>query len=232
MLTVIVYLFAPPQLWRGAAYGPEHVVALRNALRANLAIEHRFVCITDRRDFGQAAIETHHPGAAEGAGWHVGCHRRLRAFDPDFQRSIGGSHILSVDLDVAILGDVTPIVRHMLAHDFIIMEGSRQGSHLLSRYNGSLWLCRSGARPHFWRDFVEPGRPPPSAGVVGTDQAWLSRYKGEVTVGLADGVVQYRALNGLPPSPADRMVFFAGSAKPWDEWVRRDVREAWERYAP
>jgi hypothetical protein len=103
-------------------------------------------------------------------------------------------------------------------------------------------LCRTGARPQFWRDFDtkrfwrqrEHYKMPNGRRPHGTDQAWLTvcAGQGENTIGRRDGVYQWRTLRGVVPENA-QILFFSGKEKPWSPSVVRNhirVARRWSTY--
>ena len=246
-LAIITFLFEQPRKWRELRYRPyraEHVNALWRACAASIKIPHRFICLTDNPE--GIECETMPVWPAIFIGGHDSCYRRLQAFDADFQRSLGADFVLQLDLDVAFSGDATGVVEDAMRDDFTIMVGSKypDGS-LCCPYNGSIWLCRAGARDRFWRDFsadIEAAerrrlafKMPSGRAILGSDQAWIGIVSpGERTFSAARGVVQFRALRGILP-PAARIVLFAGHRKPWGAEVASQSPAAyalWARFAP
>lgn len=244
-LTIITFLFSQPRKWRQLRFGlykPRYVNALWRACEDNIRIPHRFLCITE--DPTGIECETAPAWPAIFVRGEDACYRRLHAFDPEWQASLGTDWILSMDLDAAFLGDMTDsIERAMAASDFRIMRGSSwPDGTLCAHYNGSIWLCRNGARPHFWRDFDpaifhsqrETYRMPNGRRPHGSDQAWITVRAGdsESTFGANSGIYQYRNVREAIPENA-RLLFFAGIQKPWGREVRSarpDIHEAWARY--
>lgn len=243
MLAVITFLYAMPPEWQRIGrepYTARHVNALYRAVGANLSVPHRFVCLTDQPE--GIACETMPVWPAIKVGGQESCYRKVRAFDRAFQESLG-SQILCLDLDAAVVGNLDPLITD---DEFRIMRGSenRLGQQC-SFYNGSMWLCRSGARTKFWEWFdppvVEQARAnlimPTGKRVEGSDQAWFSCCSPGEKVYTADehGVVQYHMVRrGAFPFPKDaRIVFFAGQRKPWGRLVKQshpDLAAAWARY--
>lgn len=187
----------------------------------NLNLEHRFVCITDDTT-GLKDIETidlwDYPKVELQRG-KPNCYRRLRAFAPDAADWLG-PRILSIDLDVVITGDITPLID--IPDDFKIWGDTAKNTY----YNGGFWLMDAGARSHVWDRFT-PNAPniTRSKGMVGSDQAWISHIlgPGESKWSTADGVYSFRnhLSQGSKPLPDDaRVVFFHGQYDPWDKRVQ------------
>lgn len=136
-------------------------------------------------------------------------------------REVIGPRFVSVDLDVVICGDISHLWRR--EEDFIIW-----GSQIRNTpYNGSMWMMDAGAREQVYTEF-HPDKSPvlaKKAGMMGTDQAWISYCLGkdEATWTRDDGVYAYRSdlkrRGYLLPSDAC-MVFFQGLVDPWSEEAR------------
>lgn len=243
MLAVITFLYRQPPEWAALGrepYSARHVNALYRAVSANLTIPHRFICFTDQPE--GILCETRPVWPAIQVGGKESCYRKVRAFDRAFQESIG-DRVMCFDLDAVILGNIDHLVTE---DDFRIMRGSenRLGQQC-SYYNGSFWLCRSGARDHFWRWFDPPvvaaAREalimPTGRRVEGSDQAWLSCCSATEKVYTAEehGVVQFHMVRRGAFAFPERacLVFFAGVRKPWGAQVRKthpDLAAAWARY--
>lgn len=239
MLTVITFLFSQPEDWKHKRlpYSARHVNALYRAVSANLTAPHRFICVTDQPD--GIECETHPLWGPITVAGREACYRKVRAFHGTWQRSLG-DRILCLDLDAVILGSLDPLITD---DDFRILEGTRDHTgEMIARYNGSLWLCKSGARPHFWSLFDEETAAreiaahvmPSGKRLTGSDQAWLSVVSPlERTYTTADGVYQYaRIPHGTSPENA-RIVFFAGRRKPWGQTMAREnpeLHSTWLRY--
>jgi hypothetical protein len=204
--------------WR-SEYKAAHVNALEVMLKDHLALEHRLVCVTD--DPAGVKCETlpiwREPAVRLPNG-KMNCYRRLRMFAPE-ARELLGERVLSIDLDVVILKDITDLITD---DDFRILAGRS------APYNGSLCLHRPGTRPFLWSEF-DPKTSPKAAGkrkmngrpYVGSDQAWIShRAPNEATWGVEDGVYQYVDFESGGPVPDEaRIIFFAGKHKPWHNFV-------------
>ena len=225
--------------WRSPGYRSHftaaHVNTLARMIGRHYAKPHRVTCITD----DPVGLD---PGIRAIALWreHAGlpnpsirngpsCYRRLRMFSAEFGQLVG-PRFVSLDLDVVITGDMTPVWDRP---DDIVLWG---GTTPHNFYNGSMILMTAGARRKVWDDFdpsVSPARAK-AAGHLGSDQAWIS-YKlgpGEKMWSQADGVYSYRCdltpKGGALPSDA-RIVIMHGKRDPWSPDIQRLawVREHW-----
>lgn len=166
---------------------PEAVTILRNMVRRNLSIPHRFVCITNCPQLIDPSIETI-------ALWNdlfdLGrCFVRLKAFAPEMAEIIG-PRFAWIDLDVVVTGDLTPLFSG--GEDFKI-----SGVELREQpYNGSLVMMKAGARSQVWTTWDQALylRVMKEKNYGGTDQGWMAVCLGEheAVWGRQDGVYNYR----------------------------------------
>jgi hypothetical protein len=247
-LAVITFLYKQPPEWRAIKrepYTAMHVNAWARAVKKNLTIPHRRICITDQPE-GITECETMPVWDPITVGGQQSCYRKIKAFDGDFQRSLG-SKILCMDLDVAFLRNFDELITD---DDFRIMRGSanRKGQ-LCAWYNGSMWLCKAGAREFFWKEFTpekaermraELIMPGLNKRVTGSDQAWFSCISpNEKVYAPQDGVLQFHMYRRHTLMEAQRifregkLVFFAGGRKPWSRLLRQthpQLYSAWTQY--
>lgn len=234
MLEVVCWKWKPPRGYR-SHFGPETVNVLRRMVQRNLSLPHRFSCITDDAegidpevriiplwdDFAQVP----NPSSPR----NPTCYRRLKMFSPEAKDLIG-EKIVSMDLDVVITGDLTPLFDH--DHDFAIWGGQTVNPNgrgpVYNWFNGSLMMLKAGTRTKVWTDFDPKTSPAKAhqAGCRGSDQGWISYCLGrsEKTWGRADGVLSYRnhilPEGGKLPAGA-RIVAFHGQYDPWMPHVQQ-----------
>lgn len=223
--------------WRGRRqFKPEYVNTLKRAVAANLSLDHEFVCVTDDpkgldKDIRVVRLpEFKHYD--RGAG-KPSCYVRLWAFDPEFAKQLG-ERILTIDIDVVITGDLTPLVDR--DDDFIIWCDS--ANHDKIRYQGGLHLMTAGARPQVWNDFDRATTPQAveESGLAGSDQAWISMclYPHEKTWDRSDGVYKSQLLKPDGRIPEDcRIMLPTGVMKPWSWYVKDKyphIYNAWSKY--
>lgn len=231
MLSIVTWLWHRPG-YRTTFTG-EHVNALARMCERHYPHPHRVICVTNDRS-GIGADITVIPDDADFAdvpsphgGMNPSCYRRLRMFRPDIARWFG-ERFVSIDLDVVLVGDVTPLWDRQ--EDFVgWLDPIRK-----TQYCGSMILMSAGARPQVWEKF-DPATSPRAAlaaRCTGSDQGWISHcIPGEATWTTADGVYSYRIDHlerGLPANA--RLTVWHGRPKPWDaqslrtEWVRNNYR--------
>lgn len=217
-------------LWRGwrPVYDKRHV----NVLYRMLA-EHspglRLVCVTDRPQGIECETFPLWESPVQLPSGRRNCFTRLRLFDPATVRQFAGveTHVANIDLDCVVLGDLKPLLSEIV--DFKAMLGVR------APINGSLWMVRIGAHKGVWTDF-HPTRSLlqiqraiyQKQHLVGSDQAWMSlKIKNPPTWWVNDGVQQFSHYDA---SSSTKVLFFAGSTKPWEDNWRPRCPQAWDMY--
>lgn len=235
--------------WHTPGYRSTFNAAAVNTLRAmvarNLSLPHTFTCVTD----DAAGIDSRvrvvplwndyasvpNPSNAQ----NPSCYRRLKMFAPNAGEIFVGERVVSMDLDVCITGDLTPLFDR--PDDFVIWGGQsveprfRRNSAPYSWYNGSLMMLRIGSRPQVWLEFDPRSSPrrAHAANCRGSDQGWIAFClgKNEKVWGVSDGVFSYRnhviaEHAGRLPRGA-RFVAFHGRHDPWHTVVQ--AKHAWIR---
>lgn len=135
---------AKPNPWKCFnQYTAEHVNVLYSMIERNMRDPFRLVCLTDDPTGIRHGIDILPVwNDFEDLG---GCYRRLKLFKREMRELIG-EQIVSIDLDCAILQDITPLFRDL--PDFKIMKATRK-----NLYCGCLFAIRAGAHPKVWRGF-------------------------------------------------------------------------------
>lgn len=230
MLDVVCWLWRPLVEHR-SIFTPENVNILQRMVARHYPHPHRFSCITDHTEGFSPDVRViplwkdyYDRESIYGPGT-PSCYRRLKAFDAEM-RDIIGPRFVSIDLDVCITGDLSPVWNR--PEPFVIWgERARR-----TPYNGSMWMMDAGARAFVWERFnADPERAisrARAAGFFGSDQAWMCYVlgAGEPRWTSDDGVYSYR-LHVRPNAgklPRDaRVVFFEGSYDPWRAECQRDA---------
>ncbi len=145
---------------------------LRSQVFRHLDMPHEFVCVTDRPGDIDNGIRTipidkrlHIPG---------GRYAKLAIFAPD-AGEVFGSRILTLDLDVVIVDDITPLVDR--PEDLVLWRNPNFGLKRRAFYNTSIMLVTAGARPGLYTGFDAQRTPQEALGATGwggTDQCALS----------------------------------------------------------
>jgi len=186
--------------WKwGALFGPEYVNKLRAALERHLHLEHRVVCVTDDPQGLDPRVRV--VPLPEGLRDTPRCRRRMRIFSRDFAAGLG-ARILSIDLDVVLVGDITPLVDRREP-----LVCWRVGYAQV--FSGSFHLMAAGHLDGLWRAYESDPEGYPrrvSAEKVPSDQAMMNAY--------LDGSPRYPYKPGQHPVPcwteADGFVTYFG----------------------
>lgn len=230
--------------WRwGNLFGPEYIRRLKLGLRKHLHLEHQLFLVTD----DPTGIDADVSIVPMPTRWNTTprCRRRMQQYDKDFASAIG-SRILSIDLDVVITGDITPIVDRPEPAVFWKVEyaGVLSGSFVLYNHDALHGAYQAyAADPEGF-----PRRAWPRG--IGSDQAmlnfWLKTQRpvpfwterdGIITY-FGDGYERFAHLGigpGQPNLPEHARLVILGSADksamdegrfPWirEHWVGLDSR--------
>lgn len=224
-LTILTWFWTQPG--GRSQYEPYHVAIWADMVRRHLSLPHRLACVTDEaidlpshidiirppKDFEDVRIPTWPEARPQ-------CLRRLSMFKPD-AAGIFGDWFVCMDLDCVIGEDIAPLFSG--GETFRICTGTAEGRP----YNGSMMMLKAGARPKVFTKFTPAGAVKAGRKYVGSDQAWIAHIlPGERTWGADDGVSFF----GLPrhPEVPRRIMFFAGSVKPWQRahhgWIGEHYR--------
>jgi hypothetical protein len=115
---------------------------LRSMVERHLHVPHRFVVITDDPSGLDPRIEV----VPDWPDPPPRCYRRLRMFSPEM-RGILGPRFLHIDVDCAIVDDITPLVER--DEPLVIYKLDFKGSGR-SLFNPTLMLMDAGARADIW----------------------------------------------------------------------------------
>ncbi len=247
MLDVCCFKWKPSPGYRSKFTG-QHVNVLRNMVARNYQKPHRFTCITDDPSGIDSSIRIiplwpDHGNLPSAYGpRNPSCYRRLKLFSPEAGEIIG-PRFVSMDIDMVITGDLSPIWDR--PEDFVIIKSPMVSPRYF--YNGSMMMMTAGSRRQVWDDFnpVASIQETVSRGFFGSDQAWISLLlgKSEATWDESDGVYSYRLhidasmkhgrlvkklKKDLPDNA--KVIVFHGEFDPWDvepqrlSWVRNHWR--------
>lgn len=211
------------------SYTPDLVNLQARAVRANLAMPHEIVCITDF-PANQFNPDIRLVPLWEDLRFVGGCYCRLKAFAPEM-REIIGPRFVSMDLDMCVVGKLDALFDH---DEPLKLWRSETVRH--QPYNGSMFQMTAGAAAHVWRnlDINLTPRLARMEGYRGTDQALLAYLLGpDVPVWTdRDGVIPLDRCGPRLPAHA-RVVFSPGGRKVTDPGIQRQapwLREAFARY--
>lgn len=231
MLSVVTFKWV--QEGYHTRYSSAHVNTLQRMASRHYPHPFRFFCVTDESEGIDPAIEViplwhDHAEVRNIGGPHkVSCYRRLKLFSSE-ARGTFGERLVCLDLDVVILGDLSPLWDR--EEDFVINQDAQP-----QWYNGSMFLLTAGSRERAWTEFdpeTSPSVAREESGHGGSDQAWLTHcLPGEATWGPEDGVLSYkRHVRKTGLSSDAKVVMFHGQFKPWGpevedlDWIREHYR--------
>lgn len=217
--------------WRPTSgYNSDKVNAVARMIHENYDLPHRVVCVTDDPEGIDGSvcdpIQMWPRPVINGPDWQSrpNCFHRLRLFDLDAMLQILGPAKLywSMDIDVVILKNFTWLTPRS---PFTAIQGRH------ARYNGSMWALEPGTNKHVWLDFHPVDSPAAIVAakhngrkLVGSDQAHMSLQIPDGDrwpVGEGEFIAQYMDhIHGPELWDSLGMVFFAGSAKPWNFTVK------------
>lgn len=227
--------------WKGPSgyrsrFSDVHVNTLYNMISRHYKKPFELVCITDN-PYGIndkvriIKLWDDHKNIPSPYGiMNPSCYRRLKMFS-DEAKEIIAPRFLSIDLDVIITGDLTPIVQR--EEEFVAFGDT----HKTTYYNGGLILLTAGSRKQVWEKFdpIESPKKAKEAMQYGSDQAWLGFCLGpnEAKFSTKDGIYSWRihldSNRGRLPADA-KIVLFHGQIDPDSstaqkyEWVQKHYR--------
>lgn len=226
-ITFVCWRWTPVSGYR-SKFDPKTISVLHSMIARHYRGAFDFVCVTDKPE------EVPRPHRAVQL-WddftklrsphglaYPSCYRRLKIFSEEAHKFIDTPRFVSLDLDVVITADITPLFDSQV--EFRMYGDTAKGTP----YNGSIIYNRLGTRPQLWQKF-DP-LTSPKLGLqkryIGSDQAWIAVCLGpdEQKFTAKDGVYSYR--NQIQPRgghlPAGaRIVIFHGAHDPWDPYVQR-----------
>jgi hypothetical protein len=156
--------------WKwGSLFGPEYPNRTRSMLARHLHLPHRLFCVTDDAhgidpDIGIIAMPKQLADTPR-------CRRRMQQYSADFDW-LFGERLLSIDLDVVLVDDITPIVDR--PETIVCWRVGYAGV-----YSGSFVLWNAGALDGTWQAYRSdpdgyPERAQPRG--IGSDQAMLNLW--------------------------------------------------------
>lgn len=225
MITVLAWFWQQPG--GRTTYRAWHVNVWADMVRRNLTTPHRIACVTSESEGIDPSIEIIAPPRdfenVRIPSWkehRPQCLRRLAMFRPDAAATFG-ERFVCMDLDCVITGPLDPL---FTGHDFRIFRGTSPNRP----YNGSMFMLRAGARPRVYAEFTPERAADAGRRFLGSDQAWITHCLGpdETTWGPEDGV---HWSGDKEVRDESRLLFFPGSAKPWDMLETPAIAEHYRR---
>lgn len=235
MITIVCWKWQQPGC--RSRYDETHVNVWANMIRRNYQDEARLLCITDNPK--NINIETFplwndFSALQNPYGGHLpSCYRRLKIFSSAQTEAMGiprGSRVLSLDLDIVVLRDITGMINRVDA-DFAGWK--RIGPTKPIGYNGSMIMFKTGTTDDLWNEFdpqISPVRTR-RAKQYGSDQGWISMKRDGQGPGWTQASGMYSFTSDIQkkflPGNA-RIVSFNGKYKPWQflnshsfPWIKR-----------
>jgi hypothetical protein len=232
-LTVVCWRWKPALGYR-SKFEAEHVNIWARMIRRNYSGPMQLVCITDDPvgitevdriiPLWDEFADIHSPhDSTRGPKRNPSCYRRLRMFSDWAVENIG-KRIISIDLDIVVTGDLTPIFERT---EDIVLWGDTNPT---TRYNGSLILHTAGRFTDVYEEFKKDPKACIARGTAlrqfGSDQAWLGAKLGpnRAKYGTSDGVYSFRVHldKGRNPLPDNaRLISFHGNLDPFGDWAQK-----------
>lgn len=166
MIAILLWKWQAPN---GPNFSAMYVNKMHSMLARNLRLPHRTYCITDNeqgihRDVITIPLPSEFNNTPR-------CRRRMKQYDASFA-GILGRRILSLDLDMVITGDITPLVDR--AEPVVLWKVGYAGV-----YSGSFVLYDAGALDGLYRAYKAdpdgyPKRAQPKG--CGSDQSMMNLY--------------------------------------------------------
>lgn len=221
----------PSRDGRGYTFDHDHVRILRNMVARNLMVPHRFVCVTDDKidDIETIPLDwtKHIPGTV---------YVRLMQHRPDYADLIKADRVLSLDIDMVIVGNIDHIVAR--TEDIVLWHNPNYPQPGRAFYQSSVQLFTPGARPQLWSDFDTVETPKwVNHRFGGAEQAWISERLNwtEAYFDHRDGIYGAGRLGGtgigteLPANAC--IVSVPGARAPWQVEVQEKhpwIRSHWK----
>lgn len=243
MLEVITWKWFRPNY--RSSFGAKEVNIAQRMWARNLKIPHRFTCVTDNAAGIDPHVRVIDIKSLPSYKWfnvpnpssrmNPSCYVRMEIYSEAARQIFCADKFLSVDLDILLVDDVTPIFD--IDVDFAIWGGQNVQPNVQKVYNwfnGSVQMVKAGARVEVYNDFDPASSPQKAnaAGCRGSDQGWIAyrlQNKGHLW-DTKDGIFSYRNHilpgGGRLPKGA-RLVAFHGAHDPWDRDVQ--TRHSWVR---
>ena len=152
-------------------YGAEHVNIHYNMVKRNLNIPFKYYCITDKTSewINDEIIQL------DLWPWHRdlgGCFHRLFQYSYEFKEDYIDGRFVSMDLDMIITGDITPLFDRQEDFVYYRMKGP-DGTGW--RMNCGMYMLVSGTRVPYYEAFNKDPKKAMQCRVgPGTDQGWMN----------------------------------------------------------
>ena len=239
-------------LWRQSrattVYSTKHVNLWAKMISAHLDMPHEIACITDMPAGLDPSIRVITPPPIDQItldNWREDhafpqCLRRISVFQRDAKEWLGTDRLVVMDIDVTVIRNLDQLFDR--PEPLVLMRRTIPNRPM--QYAGGMLMLEVGSHPHVWETLTPEAANEASRRFIGSDQSWLSYSLGLdlPTWGMEDGIYVYRPDikrrllgNRCRPFTNMRMMFSAGSRKPWNDvpmlrWWNDPWREiAWGR---
>lgn len=181
--------------WGGvhSKYTAYHVNAMKNMVKRNLTVPHRFYCFTD--DFHGLDKDIIPFPMPNNSHAYRKQSRRLFIFSTEMEKLVG-KRLMQLDIDQVIVRNIDHLVQQ--PNDFMIWRSPSMGGFDYA-YNPSLIVMDTGSRASVWDEFKRD----PNGLIMRADKAgWVTRADQSVisylladhekTFGMAHGIYSTR----------------------------------------
>lgn len=210
MLTISTYYWHDESRQRSYSFTHDHVRILKAMVERNLAVPHRFVCVTDDEIDGIETVpldwSKHVPGT---------CFVRLMQRRPDYAEIIGGDRVLNLDLDMVIVGDIAPLIDR--TEENVFWRNPNWPAPRRAYYQTSVQLLTPGTLAGLYTEF-DPATSPALATrrFGGAEQAWISERLPWISWRSQDGIGTWDHRDGI---------YGAGRIGDWQSEARVELPE-------
>jgi hypothetical protein len=206
----------------GGDYHPWHVAWLHSQVARHLPGA-RFVCLSDIPVTCERLSLLH-----DWPGWWS----KMEIYRPDIE-----GDILYFDLDVAVIGDLTPIAS--AGSTTLLSDGGHPDFIAKNTINSSVMFLSASDRARVWKSWIaDPAAHMARCGAQG-DQMLIGevlhaslRWQDVLPGAMLSYKIDVRPHGGVPPAEC-RVVYFHGRPRPWRvevDWLPRAARADWTEF--
>ena len=183
-LRVVTYFWHNPEAkhCKNYQYTPEHVRRLYRGVKRNLSVPFTFHVITDRPHeiYGDDIDVIPIDRWQHVINKHGRCYVKLGIFGWWAREYFGDNHILTLDLDLCVVGSLDSLVHKGMASDFTGWKSTHSTRGQTRTYCGALHMHRSGSVRQIWDAFGLVHKIKADGDELrGSDQRWITNILGE-----------------------------------------------------